>query len=371
VSLDAGATFHTLDASVYGGPRDANTGALCCDQIVEYVPKIDRFVWLLLFRPNSANVNKIRVITFHPKDVTATGINAWLYMDLYSGNFGLNTWLDYPDIAVGDNWIYISATAIGQGLAVFRVPLTGLDVASTFTVWYTDAARGDVASESRIGQNPGDTLFWAGHSVIGTTLRVFKWPESGTVYYWNDIRINDFPSDSKNFISNCPGNSTTSWVFSVQFPAVHGITRRTSTEVWFAWPAPSGGGFPNIHVQIAQIDVRSWPTLRLIRQWQIWNKDFAFGYPALSTNACGDVGVALMFGGGMYNPSSAVGVAIDGTFLGSTVYYPALSDVCEDRYGDYLAVRPGAGNHFAAFMYSETNIEGIDRQARYVSFGRT
>ena len=48
VSIDFGSTFHTLDASTFSGPAVPATDAgFCCDQIVQYMPRIDRFAWLI------------------------------------------------------------------------------------------------------------------------------------------------------------------------------------------------------------------------------------------------------------------------------------------------------------------------------------
>jgi hypothetical protein len=125
-------------------------------------------------------------------------------------------------------------------------------------------------------------------------------------------------------------------------------------------------------VQIAEINVGNWPNLQLIKQWQIWNPDFAFSYPALYTNACGDVGLAIGFGGGSTNASSAVGVTDSNGVLTQTVYYPELSDICEFRFGDYLAVRSAGGVGYEGFIYAIESTGGgaVQRNPRFVEFGR-
>jgi hypothetical protein len=372
ISIDGGTTFSTINPTVYAGPANpATDGGFCCDQVVQYLPSLDRFVWLIQYVPNAKSVNKLRLISFHPRDVDTKGIKSWIYLDIASTDLKLKNPFDYGDLAVGNNQLYVSATNSGTGLVVIRIPIAALDVVGSLTYWYTDPKRGSVAIFSHLSQNPGDTVFWAGHSVIGTTMRIFKWPESGTTYFWNDIRINSWPSQSRNFVSPCPGNAKVNWVYSPQFHDIIGVTRRSANEVWFSWPAPSGGGFPNLHVQIAQVNTSNWPTLHLIKQWQIWNPDFAFGYPSLYTNECGDVGIAVAFGGGKFNPSSAVGVADSNGVLTHTVYYPELSDVCEDRFGDYLTVRQGVGTGYAGFVYAGKSTDGgVVWHPRFLEFSR-
>ena len=372
ISLDGGATFNEIDPTIYSGSANpATDGGFCCDQVVQYLPSIDRFAWLIQYWGNSKNANKLRLITFHPSDLTASGIGPWLFVDFLSTDVKLKNILDFGELAVGNTFISVSATGKSQGLVVIRIPIAALDVVGSFTYHYTNADDSVHAYEARLAQNPGDTLFWAGHSVPGTTMRIFRWPDSGTGYSWTDLRIRDWPADANNFVSLCPGNSSTNWLVSVAFPDVIGATRRFLNEVWFAWAAPSGGGFPNVHVQIARIDVSNWPNIRLIDQPQIWNQDFAFAYPALYTNECGDVGVAVMFGGGSSNPSGAVGIANSDGILTHTVYYPELGDVCENRYGDYLTVRSADGVTYQGFTYADQSLRGgLERNVRYVQFHR-
>lgn len=90
------------------------------------------------------------------------------------------------------------------------------------------------------------------------------------------------------------------------------------------------------------------------------------------TNECADVGVAAMFGGGTsgLNPSSAVGIIYSEGLLTKTLYYPELSQTCENRNGDYLTVRSDVGAGFQGYVYAEQPLDGggIQRNARYVVF---
>ncbi|MBK6948980.1 MAG: hypothetical protein IPH16_13850 [Haliscomenobacter sp.] len=72
---------------------------------------------------------------------------------------------------------------------------------------------------------------------------------------------------------------------------------------------------------------------------QIWNPDFAFAYPYFETNAEGELGMIVAFGGGSFNASSGVGVW--GDFV---IYYPRLSSVSKTNYGHYHTARRAGGN---------------------------
>jgi len=374
VSIDGRATFNNIDPTVYSGPANPATDAgFCCDQVVQYLPSIDRFVWLMQYAKtnDSRTVNKLRLITFHPSDVDATGIRSYIYTDFLSSG----GWLDYGELGVGDTQLYISATLYGStsGLMVFRVPITALNVVGSYTYWQTHASDGVNATGSRLAQNPGSDAFWAGHSNPGTTIRVFKWSESSTSYAWNDLSVDPWPSNTSTFFSACPTDGTTNWLFINSANNIIGATRRNTNEVWFAWNAASGGGFPNPHIQIVQVDVGNFPSLTKSRQWQIWNPGFAFAFPNFYTSQeCGDVGLSVAFGGGTLNPSGALGVVTSDGVLTQTVYYPELSSTCESRFGDYLTVRSENGVSYEGFVYAlESTTEGPPlRSPRYVEFGR-
>ncbi|KAI3577531.1 hypothetical protein IWW34DRAFT_744988 [Fusarium oxysporum f. sp. albedinis] len=151
---------------------------------------------------DTKNVNKLRLITFHPDDVVATGIRLYIYTDILSSG----GWLDYGELGVGNTQLYISATLYGptSGLMVFRVPISALNVVGSYTHWQTNANDGAVAQGSRLAQNPGADAFWAGHSDLGKAIRVFNWSESSTSHAWIDVSIDHWPADISKFVSACP-----------------------------------------------------------------------------------------------------------------------------------------------------------------------
>ena len=79
--------------------------------------------------------------------------------------------------------------------------------------------------------------------------------------------------------------------------------------------------------------------LQKFSQRQIWNNDYAFAYPSLSTNENNEVGISLAWGGKNNFGNHAVGIL--GDFI---VWYPELSDTAISRWGDYVSVRRNAPN---------------------------
>lgn len=336
LSTDGGGTYTALNPSTIfpsGPTSDAAgnllDGGLCCDQILQYVPQIDRFIWLMQFSGTCGGLcgtNKFRIASASTQDVIGSNGTAWTYWDFSSALFGMTNTMDYPDMSFGNNSLYVSIDAVGTGLLVVRIPLSEIEKSVTVNLQYTNITDGGVAYGGHISQNTGDEVYWAGHNNT-SQIRVFSMKEGENRYSWRDININSWQNGTIS--SNTPGNIN--WLaFGFPGNAVLGATRRNN-EVWFAWTASAGGGFQNPHVQVAKF---SLPNYNLIEQMQIWNNDYAFSYPAFATNSDNEVGISLAWGGRNFFGNHAVGIM--GDFV---VWYPELSDTAITRWGDYVSNR--------------------------------
>lgn len=367
-----GINFTQLDPTTIF-PNDAV--GFCCDQIVQYVPSIDRFFWLL-------QGNGYRLAMASPQQIIESGGTAWTYWNLTPQVFGEkhNVVFDYPDLSVGNNSLYLSWDGNG-GFQVARVPLTGtnsLQGAGTITIGFTHPEDAPMAWGSHLTQNTGDEIFWAGHN-NNSNMRIFSLREDSDTYFWRDRDVSTWANNAptsltpdgqdwlaKNF--NGPGGNS--------FPR-NGVigTTRVGNQVWFAWTAGTDSNFQQPHVEMVTFDRGA--DFAKSGQVQIWNNDYAFAYPALATNACTqEVGLSFEYGGnGKYYENHVVG------FWGDFIAYITTgSDVGTTRFGDYVTIRqaPGTetnpGNLFAAFGYGLNNVPppgaGVNVDVRYVLFGR-
>jgi hypothetical protein len=383
-STDGGTTFKTINPTTLF--PETLAGGFCCDQIIQYVPAVDRFIWLLQYKQDTTGANAYRLASASPQDIINSSCTAWTYWDLTSGGYGIGTnWMDYPDLSVGNNFLYISADVVGTGLIVTRIPLTEIQNSSTINFRFTNASSGDLAPSGiaagsslrtsyggHISQNTGDEVYWAGH-VDNSTMQIFRWHESSTSYSWRNLDVNNWPQGSlANLNSN--GNSN-DWLNKLSaFPkfAVIGITRRNN-ELWMAWTASSGDGgnggfkFPNPHVQVVKMDINNY---HVIEQTQIWNPNNAFAYPCFATNSRNEVGVVLGWGGGgSLHGNTAVGIM--GDFV---VWYRDGSTWSTNRWGDYVTARRSGTNDqlFAGFGFVTTGSSATTYafEPFYVVFGR-
>ncbi|MGO9420092.1 hypothetical protein [Roseiarcus sp.] len=379
-SFDGGGTFTTLDpTTVFDNTAD---GGFCCDQIVQYVPSIDRFIWLMQFNPGADGKNRLRVASASPESVHSSKCTSWTYWDLTSDALGIVTTaadakngihnLDYPNISVGTNYLYISVDNWSAGRIVVRISLSDISAGGTINFRYTDWSNGGVAYGSHVTQNTGDEAYWAGNK-NNSTLTVFNWNENSTSYSWRDVGVNNWP----NGTLSSTGASGADWLTKASsFPnaGVIGATRRNN-EIWFAWMASSGTGapggfnFPNANVQVVKIDPTN--NYQRIDQFPIWNNDYAFAYPALATNSQGEVGIALAWGGKTFDANSAVGIL--GDFV---VWYPEASTFSTTRWGDFVTARQASPQTglFAGFAYAilkdTTTTAGYRFDPYYLLFGR-
>jgi hypothetical protein len=374
-STDGGSTFTHKDPTTIF-PNDVV--GFCCDQIVQYVPQINRFIWLL-------QGNGYRLASASPADIISSGATAWTYWNLppslFNGftNESLDTSLDYPDLAVGNNYLYISwdagvscASPCDWGHQVVRIPLAQIQASTTITIGYTNPGDGRNAWGAKLSQNTGNGVFWAGQA-DNSHLRAFSMYETDNFYSWRDVGISSWSSgglssftpDGQNWmtkLSGFPGN------------AVIGSTR-SGNLVWFAWSVGSGNNFQQPHVEMVALD--SGNNFNKTQQVQIWNNSYAFAYPALATNVCtGEIGLSLEYGGNStYYENHVVGIW--GDFI---VYVTTNSSVGITRFGDYVTIRQAPfttanpGNLFTAFGYGlnapTPPVTRPQTDVHYVLFGR-
>jgi hypothetical protein len=387
-SFDSGNTFKTLDpTTVFDNTAD---GGFCCDQIVQYAPSIDRFIWLMQFNTGTNGKNRLRIAAASPESVHSSNCTSWTYWDLTSDALGVVTtatdpaagihWLDYPNMSLGTNYLYVSVDNVGNGGAspptggriVVRIPLSDISAGGTINFRYTNWSNAGLAYSSHVTQNTGDEAYWAGNK-NNSTLQVFNWNENSTSYSWRDVGVNNWP----NGTLSSTGASGSDWLTkAASFPnaGVIGATRR-GNEVWFAWMASSGTGapggfnFPNANVQVVEVDPTN--NYNRIDQFAIWNNDYAFAYPALATNDQGEVGIALGWGGKTFDADAAVGIL--GDFV---VWYPESSTFSTTRWGDFVSVRQASpqSSLFAGFAYAilkdATQPAGYRFDPYYILFGR-
>jgi hypothetical protein len=382
-SIDGGATFTALDPRSVFPSIPSGYGGFCCDQIVQYVPGRDLVVWLMQFFKASSGAhngaNFLRLAVANTRDIATDAYTAWKYWDLKSDQtFGFKgSGLDFPDMAVGTNNLFISVDAGNngtpgsppRGLMVIRVALDDLVArANPLPLHWVNPKYGGTAIGSHLAQTPGDTAFWAGHKDT-STLRIFHWPDGSSVFHWRDRTTQSYLN--KNYSSTTPAPNPQDWMTKMNSGTTDHIlgATRSGNDLWFAWTAAANPpAFPQPYVALVDLDIAS--DFKVNQQSQIWTPDRSFAYPALATNAAtGEIGFSLETGGPGFYENHAVG------FVGGVIFITTDSVAGTTRYGDYTTIRQDPmPTLFDAFGYevltSPSGTPPNQAHVHYVVFGR-
>lgn len=441
-STDFGATFTTVNLIGTAGFRDPTNpgrpdffpqsdGGLCCDQVMHYVPGRDLVVWLLQYWSPSINVgglaqkgqNRLRIAWATPQAAAADFLHAWSWFDVSPTTLGDTTatdWMDYPDLAYSNDWLYISVdhgfwnpgkdakgNVIGQKIYgdrrwFVRASLNDMAArAPSINLVYYEAIKSGLA-KAHFVQSAPDTMYFAAQPDT-SKLGVFADPDASP----------DIPTPKDiGVTSYCKATSTSPCDFTVTAPdgldwnvAPHQVlggayvapSRLCPPEgctgpsrfVYFAFDAGRDAGnnraYPYIRVEKIDADA-----VELVSELDIWNPGFAFATPGLTARpglGRDEVAISLAIGGGGRYADNAVG------FLGEfVVYLTTQSNATQSnptptvRYGDYFHARnattpliPGAGQGFgySTLGYSVTQAvagnscaaSGCNVALQYVLFG--
>jgi hypothetical protein len=206
LSVDSGKTFSDVKfTDVFAA--DNTYGGWAGDQVIHYVPQIDCFVLYVqsnVGAQGSANPSKnvIKVALANPADLKkfSGGRQAWRRQwDFTSDDFGLNAWLDFPDVSYGNAFLYINTNtftrtydAAGkpsdafQGKLFFELPLKELQAGIGFNYYY--ALCSDNLVYGSPTQNIGDENYWAAH-INNATIRIYSSKGSDANYFWRERKL--------------------------------------------------------------------------------------------------------------------------------------------------------------------------------------
>jgi hypothetical protein len=371
VSTDGGKTFQFVDPNSMAQPNDPPNVTFCCDQVVNYMPSIDTFVWLLQYGPSTGD--NIQRLAFATTDQVKNG--SWHTFDITTQFLGLpGFFMDFPDLAVGSKFLYMTTNAFdpsGQTVksAVVRMSFDSIANGNPAPQKFVS----DDLFSLRVAQNVQDVAYFAAHRDT-STLAVFSWPEGDLQPASKDVP-NARWIGTNGYISRTPDGRR--WLDRAD-PRITGATL-SGKELWFSWGVDSGSNQrAQPFVQMARINTDD---MSLIEDVNLFDTDSAICYGGLATNANGDVGVSYAIGGAVF-PSHVVGF-MSGTrnsvVVGKGDRSPLPDQDGHFDWGDYLTVRPvfrqgKATNLFAATGYSMLGTQdggNQDATPRLVIFSRS
>jgi hypothetical protein len=388
VSTDSGNAFRYLDPFTI---FPASYGGFCCDQSVLYDPSRNLMFWTLMYAPNSAG-NIIRLAIAHGEAALEAPTISFYYYDLSPQGLGLpaGDWYDYPQMALGSNYLYITANVFSPPLGtgsfvktvVLRLPLDGL--ASPLGFSYDAFITGYFNATPVRGAT--STMYWA--TQLNTeTMRVYSWPEGGS-YSAVNIAHTSYPDPSNPANYTCPIGGVQDWCGRLDDRVQTGWL--SGGILGFVWNAPKGtGGFGTFSYPYVQFLFVNSYSLAFAGQSTMSSNNFAYAYPSAGLNAWGHVAGTVFYGGGATPPTLAAFIWDD---YSSTPYpyIPATWDLyniaassqgptestCSGCWGDYLSASMDRTSVFSRFLWVATGFTlqdgGLESNIHplYLRFGR-
>ncbi len=335
VSADGGRNFTYVNPYPF---FPAYNGGFCCDQLVYYEPSRGLMFWYLQYVADGAgNTVVLAVSTSNAITTASPTINLWFWYPITPQLLGYaaGVWFDFPDVTASGNFLYITTNIIGAGdnAIVFKLDLDDLANANTVTLNNFTSSLPNL----RATHGATDTMY-VGTQVNNDTLRIYSWPEANASPASMDRGVDAWFTAT----STAPSPDGTDWI-AFDF---HDILAAWVGDgvVGFMWDSAQGGAFPWPQVRYARFAEAG---LGLLDQGQIWNPNYAWGYPSVHPNDNGDVGGTMAVGGGgnaIPYPSFVAWIADDFNAdtiapLENLVIASGNAGPASDRWGDYLTTR--------------------------------
>jgi len=363
-STNGGANWASLNP--FSGPFPAVNGGFCCDQTMIYDHHTDTLFFLQQYLDDgTTGTQRINV------DMGFDGTWDCSY-DFTPASIGQGTgkWFDYPDLALTQGFLFHSSNIFTTGGsfaggAVMRYPLSGIASCGGFGYNYiVDPGFGSF----RFTQGASDTMYFASH-ISNNSMRIWRWRDSGGSLSTFDRTVNTW----SNATRVCPGPDGRDWCGFLDARMTAGFS--SNTVIGFMWTAAQDGTYPFPQVRIARFDTAA--ALTLVDQPVVWSGSTAWAYPAAASNARGDIGGSILYGGGasLYMGCTVfLADVVNGYVLApleNVVSIAGTIGPSSNRSGDYLTARGDMPNRSrfegTCFAYNSTTAS----TSRHVRYGRS
>jgi hypothetical protein len=336
------------DVPLPGGPADAPI--LCCDHDV-LIDDARRTTFHSALYVNAAFSNGI-VRIFVRRVVP----NAACWYDIDPAGLEDNILPDYPHIGVTRRFLYLSINAVGAGGGFARMYRINIDAmqncefAAFTTVTQAFATFGQRVWVPAEGTNNATVMYWAQHNT-STEMRIWHWLEDGGVGFAERAVA------ATSFVDpDCRGGTGNfDWIGALN-AGIQGFQKRCtlaaggqgdgSSALACYWQAGPTNPITQGHIRSAVFAVAD---RKLIAEPHVFNNSYCFGFPSVSANKRGDIGITLAYGGRAGGGGIAVqgAVGLDDEFTPGigrfgTFYRTAagVANRSDGRFGDYFTIHP-------------------------------
>jgi hypothetical protein len=288
-SFDGGATFNFVN------PFTMFRSGFCCDQVVVYDPGRNAWFWLLQYTDGTQ-------VLANSRDL----VN-WCSYTWTPASFGFSGELDYNDLALTTNDIYIVSNVFpaggGRGSVVARLPIDPQLTCGGFGYSYFN--RTDLGFTWKPVSGATDVLYWGTNwfGTLGSSFRVFKWPENtGTISWFDETLGTTFAFYTRNSGQNCGSQDgvVKNWCQFADSRVLGGARYSDpngTAQLVFSFNAKQGGPFGLPFPYTERVHFKE-SDFSYIGSDRIYNTSVAFQFTSLATDARGHIGMTTLFGGG-------------------------------------------------------------------------
>lgn len=376
VSVNGGATW--ANVALPGGPADAPF--LCCDNDVVIDDARRVFFHSALYLNAAATNGVVRIF------VRRTPPAADCSYAIDPAGTANNIVPDYPHLGLTKRFLYLTINA-GSFARIYRFNLDQMaDCVTTATTTFTQpsTAFGQRVWVPAEGTNNIETMYW-GQLDNTSTFRIFSWSESAAAptSVTRAISTSTFTNpDCRGGVGNFDFiERSTAWTitgFRLRGTAAPGALGGPGVLAFY-WNVGPDAAHTQGHVHAAVFNLSG---LGLVAQPHIFNNTFCFGYPVVTANKRGDIGISIATGGKAGGGGTAArgAVGLDDEFTSGIGYFGTFfvtangtHNRSDSRYGDYFTIHPyePCEKWFTATNYALNNGTGVANvNSRYIEFGR-
>ena len=313
-SSDNGRTWGYIDPSVAFPKLD---GGFCCDQYAVSIPRdgYNNIAWIMQNAATTTRNSYRLVVLKNRSGIEALdGTLEYCSYVIDSTDFSLpkNSMLDYPAMQATSKYLYLSANAglIGGSVVdrgvVWRIALSGLETCS-------GTPQGVVLDDQmtlRPVNGAGGTMYFGSLPLFGDTFGKkfdINWiSDSSTTLHYKQKNVTNWATGDMT----CPLASTSTNDPCGRINPMKVLAGfKTSSRV--GWMFMAGTGSSSTDYPYTRVVRFNPSTLALEAETDIWNDEFAWGFPSSGITSRGDVGGMLIEVGGTYNPKAAAFISDD------------------------------------------------------------
>jgi hypothetical protein len=358
LSTDDGLTWPsslTLNPGSNPPPGDK----VCCDQVAYAVDRGDHALtfWLLQNdcggvrcgqrNPNPTKQNALTLRMFANRaDLLAVPPRP-CDLTLSPSMFGIsNSFFDFNKMSSTGRFLYVvtdvrTLTHKSGGAEIIRLSLDHLDDGDCRFSWRA----WNVKNQTSLApvEHAGSTMFFAGHTNSaqdGDELRILSLADTSTNLKSVVRDVHNYAAVTRN-LGKCPspdGDDPCQRFGDNQTVGFH-----AGNSVGWMWTATQDKRFPFPQVRVAVFRTSS---LKLVQEHTIWNRKFAWTYPAVGVNDRHELGIVLYeMGGGRFPSADAFLRPDPRDWSGITMHRIATGSASftKNSWGDYASVHAYAG----------------------------